>query len=410
MKKPNKKNKNILFVTSFWPYPNTDGGRNVTTEIFRHLHKNSNVTVLAYIQENIFDVTKAKLKDFAGKIPIYLVKWNRKKLPFCWFKGKSYFFERDFSKIFLNKFLDLIKQNHYDIIVVDKVVPLTHIPYVKKFLEKNNIKTKLVFFSHNIEANLIRDYLRFSPLWRKLILGPLIYLEYMFAKKQELDILKMFDKVHAISTVDESYFKKHGISNIGVYPPAFFEYDPRPFPKHNTKIIKLLSSLSWYPNTQGMMFFLKNVWPIIIKKVPDAKLILASRKTPKKLLDLINQSKGVTHLGYLPVKDVPTFFDDAVLTISPVWLGTGVKLKVLRAFQMNRPLIATTHSLEGLPKQIFKIVPNSNNPEEFANYIAEYLQNFEKTKQLAQVQHKFFEKYLDPSHLEVYLKTKLTNN
>ena len=93
------KNKpDVLFLTSFWPYPNNDGGRNVACPILENLKTMFKLHIVAFQQEPVLDPKAANLDSYTEH-NILLVKHARPpiyKLPIYWLKNKSYYFFRDF--------------------------------------------------------------------------------------------------------------------------------------------------------------------------------------------------------------------------------------------------------------------------------------------------------------------------
>ena len=63
---------------------------------------------------------------------------------------------------------------------------------------------------------------------------------------------------------------------------------------------------------------------------------------------------GIERLGVLP--DVRAFYRKINVALSPVRFGGGLKIKVFEALASGKPVIATSHSVEGFPEGIRKIV------------------------------------------------------
>ncbi len=394
----------VLFITSFWPFPETDGGRNVTASILRAIKKTTNPTVVTYIQEDVFKPQEAHLQEFKD-LPIYLVKWTRaprSRMLSFWTHGKSYYFYRDYSERFLSTVVELIKSQRFTHVIIDKAVPLVFAPHIRKVINRSSPRPKFIFFSHNVESNLIKDYIVYASGIKKLTTLPL-YLELFLAQKNEKYFLQQFDLVTSISQKDAQTFKSWGIKNVETYPPGFFKPDFVTYSPGKTPTIKILSNLKWYPNLEGILRFLKKTWPIIYAKAPNAQFVIAGKNAPEVLKKAVSSAPGVSLAGFIPEDKVKEFFRSATLAIAPIWMGSGIKIKILRNLQMGIPTISTTKGLEGLPAGLTKTIPNTDDPERLALLILKYLLSNKEAKLLREKQIQAYLKYADVRQLEDYI-------
>ncbi|HEX2853358.1 MAG TPA: glycosyltransferase [Opitutaceae bacterium] len=97
------------------------------------------------------------------------------------------------------------------------------------------------------------------------------------------------------------------------------------------------------PNRDGLQWFLRDVWPVVHRDVPAARLLVAGgicRVIPEPL------PGGVTKLGRVP--DLATAYAQASVVIAPIFQGSGIKIKLLEAIGFGRACVTTSVGLEGL--------------------------------------------------------------
>ena len=104
--------------------------------------------------------------------------------------------------------------------------------------------------------------------------------------------------------------------------------------------------LSWYPNIAAMEFFARQVWPDLIKYVPDASMTVIGRNPPQWIIDFANNTSNFKVTGF--VDDVRPYIDHAAVYVCPITDGGGTKLKILDALAMGKAIIAHPIACEGI--------------------------------------------------------------
>lgn len=95
----------------------------------------------------------------------------------------------------------------------------------------------------------------------------------------------------------------------------------------------------WYgPNTEGVNWFLRNVWPQVISALPNATLTLAGA-APETTRSEWTSIHGVCAPGFVP--DIGLAYAAASLVVAPIFCGGGSNIKVLEALGHARPCLTT---------------------------------------------------------------------
>lgn len=106
------------------------------------------------------------------------------------------------------------------------------------------------------------------------------------------------------------------------------------------------------PNRDGIIWFVKEVLPIVQSVIPSLRLVIAGSKPPPNVHALANDDIIVT--GFVTDAVLGQFYAEASLAIAPLRYGAGVKGKVIEALSKGVPLVTTPVGAQGL-----------SNPEEF---------------------------------------------
>lgn len=158
--------------------------------------------------------------------------------------------------------------------------------------------------------------------------------------------------------------------------------------------VVFVGSMNWYPNVAAMLFYLRDVWPLLKKRVPGATMDIAGSSPPDWLLRLARSLPDVTVHGYLP--DVRTLIDSAAVYACPIRDGGGTKLKLLDAFAMQKCVVAHPIACEGINVTAGRDVILASTPEDFVNEISRLLADVGRraaigaaARQLAESQYSF---------------------
>lgn len=99
-------------------------------------------------------------------------------------------------------------------------------------------------------------------------------------------------------------------------------------------------------NAEGLLWFIREAWPAVRARVPEATLTVGGHSAPRQLERLLLEVPGVRYLGFIP--QVRPVYDGARGVILPVRVG-GVKVKAVEALGTGLPCVGTPHAFEGLP-------------------------------------------------------------
>ena len=219
-------------------------------------------------------------------------------------------------------------------------------------------------------------------LWAKLQPTFRLRMEYeSFARKwryRELRACKRFGIVTVCSSEDRRVLGDH--DRIHVLPNGFERpTEPPVWQPRNQFRLGFIGSLGYAPNSDGLKWFADHVWPLIIEKVPEARLRIVGEDSDK-----------VTFLGcrgFEPqgvVADTTNEFASWSASIVPMRFAGGTRLKILEAFSRMCPVVSTSVGAFGLEVADERELLLSDSPGLFAEACVKLLSSAAIGEKLAQ--------------------------
>jgi len=362
--------KKVLWLSHFIPFPPKGGNLQRSYNLIKELSKTHELTLLSFNQSKIINSTElaqAAQKHFSEFCTIYdaiKIESEYSKIKKIYLLLKSLLPWHTYtvswleSKEFAKKLNALLSNNHFDIIHVDTI---SLAPYV------SNLKNvKVVLNHHNIEsAMMLRRAENENNLFKKLY----FYQEGIKLQKLEREICNKFDLNITCSDLDSERLKSvAGVTDcISIPNGVDLDYFQPMATQIKPKSLVFAGGLSWYPNLDAMTFFLKSVWPELVRQVPDISLTVIGKNPPAWMLDMQKEYSNLYVTGF--VDDVRPYLAEAQIYICPIKDGGGTKLKVLDALAMGKALIADAIACEGIDVVNNESVIFASTPTEYIEKI-----------------------------------------
>lgn len=179
---------------------------------------------------------------------------------------------------------------------------------------------------------------------------------------QEAIALQRCQHIFAVQDEEMAYF--HLLSPKSKVYNIYSKYDYHPQDIVNNHNIVFLSGSNSF-NVHGIHWFVKEIWPLIIKRFSDAQLIIGGSIC--KVIKDIEGTIGITLYGYV---DVPAdFYAQADVAINPVFQGTGLKIKTFEAISYDKVTLVHPHSMAGVFRKEEAPLLASDNPEEWVKML-----------------------------------------
>jgi len=113
------------------------------------------------------------------------------------------------------------------------------------------------------------------------------------------------------------------------------------------------------------LYFAREVWPLVRQRRPELRLVIVGAQPAAQVLAL--RKEGITVTG--TVEDVRPFYRGALVSVVPLRVGGGTRLKVLEAMAAGTPVVSTSLGAEGLAVTAGKDILIADTPEAMADAI-----------------------------------------
>jgi polysaccharide biosynthesis protein PslH len=196
--------------------------------------------------------------------------------------------------------------------------------------------------THNVESDLEREYLFQTRRPHDLLRSAV---RLFSIRRVERRLFRHADAVIATSDRDATAYRRlvDG-ADIEVVPNAV---DASRYSslvrKPDAGSVLFVGSLDYFPNSNGLRWFLGEVWPRITNRISDAHLHVVGDLPPNATFP---ENETVTFTGVVDVLD--PYLERAAVSVCPLLEGAGTRLKVIEALAAGIPVVATPKGVEGL--------------------------------------------------------------
>ena len=258
----------------------------------------------------------------------------------------------------IEKFLKYEKLKDYDFIIIDHLRSFSVCKYLFKKVKE---KEKIIYMAHNVESKNQKEKLKFLPKER------IFTLLSNNVHSLENKILEKCGSVWTLNQSDMKVLTRNHHNNNRVIKP-FYPWDRVKSNKDisivNNELL-ILGSLNWYPNIQGILHFVKDIFPEILKKNNKIKLNIVGQNPSQEILDLESSKINV----YPNVKSVDSYIKKSDLLIIPNRYGTGSKIKLLESIMKGLPVVTYPENLIGFENLQISQPFLVNNEQEFCESV-----------------------------------------
>ncbi len=257
-----------------------------------------------------------------------------------------------------------IAKNPVDMIICDSVYRALNIPL--------DFKGKKILFEHNIESMIVK---RYADAEKNIFKRIFAHIEYLKLSAFQRKIWKKFDTCIVCSELDKKILrdeinhKNIFVINNGVDINYFTPNSQLPTPNS----IIYTGQIGWYPNEDAVMYFARDIFPLIKKKNPGVRFWVVGEKPSNRIKSLAKDDNSITVTGF--VDDVRSLMEKASVFVVPLRIGGGTRLKILEALSMQKAVVSTSIGCEGLDVEDNKHILIKDKPIEFANAVSELLKN-----------------------------------
>lgn len=230
------------------------------------------------------------------------------------------------------------------------LVILSHILMVQYgiFIKKKYPSVKLIYVSHNVETEnyrLEKEYYHKKTkrkFIRNLIYNLYIYISVSMRRHYESFLLSKSDCYLTISKSDAEMHRKL-FKNIShsIFCKPLIEFpcnkDLESLSSFHKRLL-MAGSMNWFPNIEGAKWFIENVFSKLVEE--GYTMYFVGGNPAKELYNMAKEYPDkIIVTGRVPTMD--EYFEKCDISIIPLFVGTGAKIKVLESIGRGIPTISS---------------------------------------------------------------------
>lgn len=369
----------ILWVKCDFLHPTNKGGKIRTLEMLRRLHARHEIHYAAFEDSSEPEAVPRSQEYCTRAYPVRLRVPARGSLSFAGQAIRNVFsplplsIERYSSTNMRGCLQQLIRQERFDSVVCDFLSAAPLLPEIES----------CVLFQHNVETIIWR---RYADTARGAVARCYFRVQAERMFRYEREICRRVKGIVAVSPNDAKTMAELFAIPI---PPAistgvdidYFTPAARAPVAKQTDLI-FIGSMDWMPNIDGVEWFILEVLPQIRKRRRGCSFTVAGRKPSSAIVALAAKDSGIVVTGSVP--DIRPFLWGAAVSIVPLRVGGGTRLKIYESMAACVPVISTTVGAEGLDVHPGTDIRIADTAEDFANQCLDLLKDGTERNRIAE--------------------------
>ena len=295
----------------------SDGPDDRPAELASHLPPTARVESIPYVaaKPGSFRFLSSLARSWASREPVGVWKWH---VPALARRARA-----------------IVDRDGCDLVVADFLFAVPNVPFGR---------VPVVHFSHNVEHVIWRRYAALEPRrLRRLLLE----IEWRKFRSAEARACRRSHLTIAVSDEDRRALAALApAATIGAIPTGVdLEYFTPAPDRERPRHIAFCGSMDWQPNEDAVCWFADEILPRVQAEVPDATFAIIGRQPTARVRALADR-RGVTVTG--SVDDVRPHVTSAAISVVPLRIGGGTRLKIFEALAMGQAVLSTPIGAEGL--------------------------------------------------------------
>ena len=383
----------ILFLTQIIPYPPNAGPRVKTWHVLRYLaQRGHEVTLASFVRPEEVEFVPV-LERVCTAVHTVPIQRSRVADVGYWLKshvtGRPFLIERDDLAQMRQLVHSLLAVHSFDVVHADQLTMTQFALDVKDGVGGRRPFT--IFDAHNATWTISSRMADNAPWSLKSVLR----LETARIKRYEAMLVEKLDHTMVVIEPDRGALLagvKNGLAaaladrisgRISAIPIAVDTQKLLPTRRQpDSANILTMGSLHYPPNADGVRWFLREIFPLVLADAPEATLTVVGKSPPPDFAEIAAQRPDqITLTGYVP--DLQPYMDAAALMVVPVRAGSGMRVRLLEAFARAMPAVTTTIGLEGIEAVHEEHILIADDPADFARQTVRLLRDRDLQDRLA---------------------------
>lgn len=329
----------ICILTPRFPFPQYGGDVLRINEIARYLKsrghslvlvsmsddKNPPVDMALELYDKVFFVHRSRMESYVNGL-LFLI---RNKPLQC-----GYYYSRKYESLLKT----VVKEEQPDLYI-------SHLLRMSTYLERLGVQSRSIV---EMTDALSKTYTLSSQAHGVGLLKYIYGVERTFIAHYEQYAISNFPKVVLVSQPDVDYLRdrcKGNCDSLCVHTNGVDVMPVLPTSYRRDKIC-FIGNMRSMQNQDAVIYFAHHVFPLVKRRVPDAKFYVIGSLPPDNIRALASDDIIVT--GF--VDDLEGVISDSCLAVAPVRVAAGIQNKVLVAMGCGLPVVMTSLIARAIPE------------------------------------------------------------
>lgn len=325
---------NLLFITSFMPKKNaSQAGVNITYNLLKLIKEKFeyNIDMLCLQNINESDDTSKDIGDIVDKVDVIKISKFKKIFNLIRNINIPTIASVRYDSRIVNFIKNVGENKNYDFIFLDYTQNINYYYILKKTFPT----AKIIIIEHDVSfLGFERNYKNSSGI-KKI----LYKFEYNRLRNYELKMTKKFDNVITLNLKDSKLLELG--DKVKVMAPFINQFNMQP-KEHKDFNIMFWGAMNRKENEDAVIYFMDKIWSSVNKQC--TKFYIVGSKPSERIKNFSSENVIVT--GF--VKDPKEYFEHIDVSVIPLRLGAGIKIKVLESMANGIPVITTSVGAEGI--------------------------------------------------------------
>ena len=364
----------ILFVCHRLPYPPKRGGKIRPFNIVKHFTEAGHIVTVASLARSAREAEEGRdLRKHCAEVIVEVIgDWPARlrmvaRLPTAVPSSFGYFHSPELKR----RVQRALARESFDMIMV-------HCSSVAPYVADVAGVAKVLDFG-DMDSQKWLLYARHRPL--PLAAG--YWLEGRKLERTERDLATRFDLCTCTTLAELDTLRGYASRGATDWFPngvdaAFFAPEAGDFDRDT---ICFVGRMDYFPNEQGVLWFCRDVLPLVQKKRPKARMLVVGAAPPRSILALAGHG-GIEVTG--TVDDVRPFARRAALTVAPLFIARGTQNKILESMAMGVPVVASAAAARGVDAEPGQDLLTGTTAAEFADAVLRILDDPAQRRRLAE--------------------------
>jgi glycosyltransferase involved in cell wall biosynthesis len=395
----------ILILTPYAPFPPNSGGRIRIWEQIKYLGQRHDLMLISFYQTQ-------EEYDQHGMLAEYCQRAILVKRPDT-LQGSDLQQIQQLTEIFqwystpeMNQALESVRSEQFDVVLFEHIFMAQY---------QALFSTYTILQEHNIESNIFKQLAHLyrssgptSPQQQKT--NTFRMSRWMLIRKYENETWPKFPLRITVSSNDKDELDRRCstgrtvVIENGINTREVKFIPDEQWRSETARKILFIGSLDFYPNIDCLFYLKETILPKLWQTDPTISLVITGRNPSQTILDFATDPRIEVIAN---PDDIDAVAKSCYLTVVPMRIGSGTRIKILHAMALGLPIVSTPLGCEGLSVSDGHDILIRDTPKQFAEAILALRADPQLAIQLRTAGRKLVEDQYDWTRMFEQLETEM---